>query len=58
MKKETTTSKKRTSKSHQRPRGIVSKDVRDYGNDPFIIRKTEQSRKFLEKHGFPELPKK
>lgn len=28
--------------------------VKDYGNDPFFIKKAEQSKAFLEKHGFPE----
>lgn len=33
---------------------IVSKDVRDYGNDPFFVKKADDSQKFLEEHGFPE----
>jgi hypothetical protein len=38
---------------------IISDKVRDYGNDPFIIKKAKQSKEFLEKHGFPkELVKK
>ena len=34
--------------------------VKDYGNDPFFVKKAEDSRAFLEKHGFPGelLPKK
>jgi hypothetical protein len=37
-----------------------SKKVKDYGNDPFFIKKAAESRAFLEKHGFPKelLPKK
>jgi hypothetical protein len=31
-----------------------AKKVRDYGNDPFFIKKAEESRAFLEKHGFPK----
>jgi hypothetical protein len=33
---------------------IISNDVKDYGNDPFFIKKANDSQKFLEKHGFPE----
>lgn len=33
---------------------IISDKVRDYGNDPFVLKKAEQSRKFLKKHGFPK----
>ncbi|MES2701582.1 MAG: hypothetical protein V4649_03035 [Bacteroidota bacterium] len=32
----------------------LSDDVKDYGNDPFFIKKAEQSKAFLEKHGFPK----
>lgn len=27
--------------------------VKDYGNDPFFVKKAEESKAFLEKHGFP-----
>jgi hypothetical protein len=33
---------------------IVSNKVKDYGNDPFFVKKTEKSKAFLEKHGFPK----
>lgn len=33
---------------------IISKEVRDYGNDPFFVKKADDSQKFLEEHGFPE----
>ena len=26
----------------------------DYGNDPFVVKKTNDSKKFLDKHGFPK----
>lgn len=32
----------------------VSDKVKDYGNDPLVIRKSEQARAFIEKYGFPE----
>ena len=35
-------------------RAIISNDVRDYGNDPFVLKKAKESKEFLEKHGFPE----
>ena len=28
--------------------------VKDYGNDPFFVKKAEESKTFLEKHGFPK----
>ena len=39
-------------------KSIVSKKVKDYGNDPFFVKKANESQKFLEKHGFPDFPKK
>jgi hypothetical protein len=33
---------------------IISNEVRDYGNDPYFVKKADESQKFLEKHGFPE----
>jgi hypothetical protein len=32
----------------------ISSGVKDYGNDPFFIKKANESKTFLEKHGFPE----
>jgi len=32
----------------------VSSEVKDHGNDPFFIQKANESKAFLEKHGFPE----
>ena len=32
----------------------VSPNVRDYGNEPFFIKKADESKEFLEKHGFPD----
>lgn len=41
-------------------KGKRTNKVKDYGNDPFFVKKAEESRAFLEKHGFPKelLPKK
>lgn len=58
MKTEMKTSKNKASKSRKLPKAIVSKEVKDYGNDPFFVKKANQSQKFLEKQGFPELQKK
>jgi hypothetical protein len=33
---------------------VVSPTVRDYGNEPFFIKKANDSKQFLEKHGFPK----
>jgi hypothetical protein len=33
---------------------IISNEVRDYGNDPFFVKKADDSKRFLEEHGFPE----
>ena len=35
-------------------RAIISDKVPSYANDPFVIKKTQQSKEFLEKHGFPK----
>ena len=43
------TGKKTTSKSV-----VVSDKVKDYGNDPFFVKKAKDSKVFLEKHGFPK----
>jgi hypothetical protein len=32
----------------------VSNKVKDYGNDPFFVKKAKESREFLQKHGFPQ----
>lgn len=50
-----TKSKNRKSNRTQKTeKSVVSKKVRDYGNDPFFIKKANESQAFLEKHGFPE----
>jgi hypothetical protein len=33
---------------------IVNPKVKDYGNDPFFVKKANESKQFLEKHGFPK----
>jgi hypothetical protein len=32
----------------------VSDKVRDYGNDPYFVKKAKASKAFLEKNGFPK----
>lgn len=32
----------------------ISHKVKDYGNDPFVLKKAKQSKEFLEKYGFPK----
>jgi len=42
----------------KRRKAIISNEVRGYGNDPFFIKKAKESKEFLEKHGFPEDPRR
>ena len=44
---------KKGKNSKKTTKAIISKKVPDYGNDPFFIRKAQESQVFLEKHGFP-----
>lgn len=53
-----TRSKSSKSKTRKQKRAVISNKVRDYGNDPFVIKKADASQKFLEKHGFPDVVKK
>ena len=48
------------SKPQKKSKTRISHKVKDYGNDPFILKKVKESKEFLEKHGFPEelVPKK
>ena len=57
VKKKNTAPKK---SSKEKPKARISHKVKDYGNDPFILKKVKESKEFLEKHGFPEelVPKK
>jgi hypothetical protein len=32
----------------------VSHKVKEYGNDPFFVKKAKKSKEFLESNGFPE----
>jgi hypothetical protein len=32
----------------------IVKKLRDYSNDPFFKKKTEEAKKFINKHGLPE----
>jgi len=47
-----TTGIKKTART--KTRGIVSDKVKDYGNDPYFLKKARESKVFLEKHGFPK----
>jgi hypothetical protein len=35
-------------------KGIVSNEVQDYSNDPFVLRKAEIAKKRIERVGFPK----
>lgn len=39
--------------SKKTTKATVTKKVPDYGNDPFFVKKAQESQVFLEKHGFP-----
>jgi len=58
MKSEIKTSKNTAPRRSNHIKGKVSKVVKDYGNDPFFVKKSNASHKFLEEHGFPNLPSK
>lgn len=49
---------KRTTKAESN--AVVSDKVKNYGNDPFFVKKAKEPKEFLEKHGFPKelIPKK
>lgn len=51
-------SKNKKPASRKTGKAIVSKSVKNYGNDPFFVEKANKSQRFLEKNGFPELPSK
>jgi hypothetical protein len=34
--------------------GTISKDVKDYSNDPYFVKKAQEAKEFLEKVGLPE----
>jgi hypothetical protein len=40
--------------TRKKARVEVSRKVKDYGNDSFFVKKTNESKAFLEKHGFPK----
>lgn len=43
-----------TGTKKRQKRTKISHKAKDHGNDPFFIKKANESKKFLEKHGFPE----
>ena len=45
---------KNKNKQKQQYNDRVTTNVRDYGNEPFFIKKAENSKKRLEKVGFPK----
>ena len=47
-------SKDKNSAQKKIGRAIISYIVNDYGNDPLVVKKAKESKKFLEKHGFPK----
>lgn len=47
------TNKKKNRKA-QSSAAKKQRKAKDYGNDPFFVKKAEESKIFLEKHGFPK----
>lgn len=41
-------------KKQKKSRVKVSNKVKDYSSDPFFVKKADESKAFLEKHGFPK----
>lgn len=37
---------------------IISKDVKDHSNDPFVLQKVEKAKEFLKKSGLPRIEPK
>jgi hypothetical protein len=35
-------------------KAVVNSAVRDYGNEPFFVKRANDSKLFLEKHGLPQ----
>lgn len=40
--------------SEAKSKKVMWIDVRDYSNDPFVLKKIESSKKIIEKYGFPK----
>ena len=38
----------------ERPGITIDPNMRDYSQDPFIVKKVERARAFIAKHGLPE----
>ena len=37
--------------SEVKPRKVMMCDLRDYSNDPFVVKKAERAKEIMEKHG-------
>ena len=53
-----TESNNKKAKNRKAGKAKVSRIVKDYSNDPFVVKKANASQKFLEKNGFPDLQKR
>lgn len=43
-----------TQTDKKKTKNNISDTVRDYGNEPYFVKKAAESKQFLEKHGFPK----
>jgi hypothetical protein len=41
-------------KRSTKPKSSTNRKVKDFGNDPFFLKKAKESKTFLEKNGFPK----
>jgi hypothetical protein len=46
--------KKHKKEGEVKSKKVMSIQIRDYSNDPFVIKKVESSKKVFEKYGFPK----
>jgi hypothetical protein len=48
-----------TNKTQKNRTAVIDKKMKDYGQHPFFVKKTEEANAFIRKHGLPkELTKK
>ncbi|MBL0742731.1 hypothetical protein [Chryseolinea lacunae] len=50
----TTTQKKAKQKITLHKDDVIVKNMRDYSNDPFVLKKAKAAQEFLTKHGLPK----
>jgi len=46
--------KKKKKQATKKIFGVVDPNMKDFGNDPFFLKKAEEAKEFLRKYGVPE----